>query len=92
MEWKWPGKCIPLVKYREPDSFSVRFSHLIEEVHYTVVLPDGEDAFYDPVGFDLSNKKYAISSAKNSQGNTEISFVGLNVPELHRIGMRLDLK
>jgi hypothetical protein len=92
MEWKWPGKCVPLMKHREPDSFYIKFTDMIGEVHYTVILPEGEDAFYDPIGFDTNDPKYSITSNKNSQGNIEISFFGQNVPELHKVGMRLDLK
>jgi hypothetical protein len=92
LDWVWPGKCIPLMRYREPDVFKVHFTQLIEYVRYSVVLPGGEDAFFDPVGFDATNKDYTITSAKNSQGNAEVVFSGRNVPPDQRVGMRLDLK
>ena len=48
MEWRWPGKCIPLAKERRPDEFAFRFNNPVERASYVVVLPAGEDAYFDP--------------------------------------------
>lgn len=92
LEVYWPGKCAVLVKHREPDIFRIHFSKIIEFARYAVVLPEGEDAFYDPIGFTHGENGYRISSGLNSSDQVEVSFVAHNVPANRPIGMRLDLK
>ncbi|MEV4319249.1 hypothetical protein [Actinocrispum sp. NPDC049592] len=92
MEWNWPGKCVPLMRDNRPDSFCICFVDTIEHVRYTIVLPEGKDVYYDPIGFDAQDRSYSLTSATNQHGNTEIVFAGRDIPAEHKVGMRLNLK
>ncbi len=92
MEWNWPGKCAPLMRHNQSDSFCICFVDTIEHVRYTVVLLDGQDAYYDPIGFDAQDRSYSLTSTTNQHGNTEIVFTGRDIPAERKVGMRLDLK
>lgn len=92
MEWFWPGKCIPLVRKREPDEFAFRFSNPIEVASYTVILPHRFDAYYDPIGFDHTNSGFTVETGRSQEGRNQFTLVAHNLPLQRRIGMRLELK
>ncbi|RSM64806.1 hypothetical protein DMH04_50730 [Kibdelosporangium aridum] len=92
MEVYWPAKSALLLKHREPDLFRIHFSKVIELARYVVVLPTGEDAYYDPVGFRNGENGCEIYASRNSSNLVEVSFVARNVEPDRLIGMRLDLK
>lgn len=92
IEMEWPGKCIPLVRYREPDEFRMHFRSRVEHAHYVVVLPLGVEAYYQPIGFVSGQRGYSITSALNTAGHQEIAFTAYDVPARSLVGMRLDLK
>lgn len=92
LELEWPGKCVPLVRYREPEEFRVHFRNRVEFAHYVVVLPDGMEAYCQPIGFVPGENRNAISSKRNRAGQQEISFTAYDIPAREVVGMRLDLK
>lgn len=92
LELEWPGKCVPLVRYREPEEFRVHFRNRVEFAHYVVVLPDGMEAYCQPIGFVPGENRNVISSGRNRAGQQEISFTAYDIPAREVVGMRLDLK
>lgn len=89
----WPGKCAPLMR-RNPDEFTFKFSPAmtIAEAVFIVVLPEGEDAYYEPVGFQEPCKEYSIARNENGGERVEITLNIKDLPPDRRIGMRLELK
>jgi hypothetical protein len=89
---RWPARSKRLVGDRLPDDFCVRVKPPLDLLEYTVVLPVGEEAFYDPIGFSSDDPHFLLVSRSNSSGCQEISFTGRDVPVAGRIGLRVDLK
>ncbi|HYQ63233.1 hypothetical protein [Actinophytocola sp.] len=89
----WPGKCLPLIR-RSPDEFTFRFSPAmtIAEAFFVVILPKGEDAYYEPVGFHEPCKDYSVARSSNGDDRVEIALRIKDLPPDCRIGMRLELK
>lgn len=92
IEMYWPAKSARLMGDRLPDDFCVRVKPPLNLLEYTVVLPAGEEAFYDPIGFRSDDSHFLLVSRCNSSGCQEISLVGRDVPIDGRLGMRVDLK
>jgi hypothetical protein len=92
IEMRWPARSKKLVVDRLPDDFCVRVQPPLDLLEYTVVLPPGEDAFYDPIGFRSDDPDFLLASRSNSSGCQEISLTGRDVPVAGRIGLRVDLK
>jgi hypothetical protein len=46
----WPAKCLPLMREREVETFSIATTRFLEiqQVEYRIVLPAGFDAVYEP--------------------------------------------
>lgn len=88
----WPEKSALLVKHRLPDIFQIHFSKVIEFGRYVVVLPPGEDAYFNPVGFVNGENGCGIYKWLNSSNLMEVSFTVRNVAPDHRVGMRIDLQ
>ncbi|MEV6610485.1 hypothetical protein [Kutzneria sp. NPDC051319] len=92
IEMRWPARSKRLVRDRLPDDFCVRIRSPLNLLEYTVALPAGEEAFYDPIGFGMDDSHFVLVSRSNSSGCQEISLVGRDVPIDGRLGMRVDLK
>jgi len=92
VELEWPGKCIPLIRYREPEEFRVHFRNRVEMAHYVVVLPEGVESYCQPIGFVPGENRNVIKSSRNRSGQQEISFTAYDLPAREVVGMRLDLK
>jgi hypothetical protein len=94
MEREWPGKCVPLMKERGPDTFVFNFSRAlhIEHATYVVVLPKGADAYYEPIGFHQPNGNFSVTPGRNRDGRSEFKLTVKDIPPDTRIGMRLQLK
>jgi hypothetical protein len=91
-ELRWPVRCRPLVRDRRPDEFCVTTGPAMDLLEYTVVLPRGREAFYDPVGFGIGEKGLTLVSRTTPEGRTEIFLRAKGLTEGRRIGMWLDLK
>jgi hypothetical protein len=92
IEMRWPARSKRLVGDRLPDDFCVRVKSPLDLLEYMVVLPAGEEACYDPIGFRSDDPHFVLASRSNSSGCQEISLTGRDVPVEGRIGMRVDLK
>lgn len=92
VELEWPGKCVPLVRYREPEEFRFHFRNRVEFAHYVVILPAGMEAYCQPIGFVPGQNRNSIKSSRNSAGQQELSFMAYDIPAREVVGMRLDLK
>jgi hypothetical protein len=92
MTLTWPGMCEPLVRKRLPDDYVLHFARAAEFVRYVVVLPEGEDAQVERIGFEEEDEGYRVRAGLNSAGRAEVSLVARDVPAKHRFGFRLDLR
>jgi hypothetical protein len=92
IEMSWPARSKRLVGDRLPDDFCVRVEPPLDRLEYTVVLPAGEEACFDPIGFRPDDPHFALVSRPNGSGCQEISLIGRDVPVAGRIGLRVDLK
>lgn len=90
----WPGKCVPLMRERRPDEFTFRFSPAIKivEAVFVVMLPKGEDAYYEPIGFQEFNTDCAITTSANGEDRVEVVLAVKDMPSDQTIGMRLEIK
>jgi hypothetical protein len=88
----WPGMCEPLVKWRLPDDYVLRFARGAEFARYVVVLPEGEDALVEGIGFEAGAEGYRMRTGATSTGRTEVSLIARGVPAKHQFGFRLDLR
>ncbi|MEU7526701.1 hypothetical protein AB0A74_13285 [Saccharothrix sp. NPDC042600] len=88
----WPGMCEPLVRKRQPDDFFLRFARPADAVRYVIVLPEGEDAYAEPIGFAEGDRGYDLIVKANDTGRTQVTLTATDVPGRHRFGVRLDLK
>lgn len=92
MTLTWPGMCEPLVRGRVPDDYVLRFARGAEFARYVVVLPEGEDALVEPIGFEAGDEGYRMRTGVNPAGRTEVSLIARDVPAKHRFGFRVDLR
>jgi hypothetical protein len=92
VEFLWPGMCAPLMRDREPDTFTVQFATPVAYARYQVTLPRGYDAYVEPVGFEEGQNGYAAGPAKNDGGRRVFLFEGVDLSEHEKLGMRLQLK
>ncbi len=88
----WPGMCEPLVRDRLPDDYTLRFARAVALVRYVIVLPEGENASVERIGFDREEKGYQVKAAPNAAGRTEVSLIAHDVPAKRRFGLRLGLE
>jgi hypothetical protein len=92
VEVVWPAMCSPLMRDREPDTFTVRFQTPVVYARYKVLLPRGYDAYAEPVGFEENENGFAAGPAKDEDGRPVFLFEGVDLPEHQKLGMRLQLK
>jgi hypothetical protein len=92
MEFFWPQRARPLIVDRVPDDYTVMLTYPVPRLHYSITLPPGVRAFYDPIGFDLSEQAFTLGSTTDGQDQMEIQLVSQNMPFRDRIGMRLDVR
>jgi len=88
----WPARSRILVKDRRPDDFCVQVKRPLDLLEYTVVLPAGEEAFYDPIGFRPDDQRFLLVSRSDGAGRQEICLTGKGIADTGRTGIRLDLK
>jgi hypothetical protein len=92
IESRWPARSTMLVKDRLPEDFCVQVKSPLDRLEYTVVLPVGEEAFYDPIGFRPDDQRFLLVSCSDGTGRQEISLTGKGIADTGRTGFRLDLK
>lgn len=88
----WPARSRLLVKDRLPEDFCVQVKRPLDLLEYTVVLPVGEEAFVDPIGFRPDDQRFLLVSGSDGSGRQEICLTGKGIGDTGRTGIRLDLK
>jgi hypothetical protein len=89
---EWPARCRPLARDGRPEEFCVTAGPAMELLEYTVVLPPGREAFYDPIGFTVAEKGLMLVSRAASDGRAEIYLKAKRLGNGRRVGMRVELK
>ncbi|MFC0548216.1 hypothetical protein [Kutzneria chonburiensis] len=92
MEFFWPQRARPLIVDRVPDNYTVMLTYPVPRLRYSITLPPGVRAFYDPIGFDLTEQAFTLGSSTDGMDQMEIQLVSQNMPFRDRIGMRLDVR
>lgn len=92
VENTWPGRCVPLMRDRSPDRFSFKFRQPAAHARYKVVLPAGQDAYVEPVGFRNNEENFQLSVDKDDDGRFVCTFEAFNPPTEQRIGFTLEVK
>jgi len=92
IESLWPARSKMLVKDRLPEDFCVQVKRPLDLLEYTVVLPAGEEAFVDPIGFRPDDRRFLLVSGSDGAGRQEVRLVGRGIADTGRTGLRLDLK
>jgi hypothetical protein len=87
----WPLKCAPLMRRHAAEDFARTFYAPLESLRYTVVLPKGQQACFDSIGFDDEILVRDIQPSVDENGSLQITLTATDVPAEHRIGMRVDL-
>lgn len=90
----WPAKCLPLMRDREVEEFSIRTTHLLEIqlIEYSIVLPSGFDAAYELVGSAEPNVQLSAETEYDKEGRRVFSWHTGKVPAWTQVGIRLELK
>jgi hypothetical protein len=94
IEWHWPGKCVPLVKRREPEEFVFKFNKLmpVEYAEYKITLPVGHEAYCEPIGFEEPNDSFEVLISDNPNESKTYTFMGIGLTPGREVGMRLEVK
>lgn len=94
VERVWPGKCVPLMKRRDPDSFTFGFNKLmpVQSIEYHLVLPAGFEAFQEPIGFVQPDQSMSLEVETDAERRKVYTFRAQEVPEDRRVGMRLEIR
>lgn len=89
----WPAKCLPLMRSGLKDDFDIRTTKLlqIKRIEYTVILPPGFDAVYEPIGFTEPNNQMTVDAVIDGEGRKVITFRAASLPDRKTVGMRLEL-
>jgi hypothetical protein len=92
LDWDWPSKCIPLIR-GEPDEFVFLLTQqALIFGRKKVILPEGCDAYYEPVGFTEDQAGFLIDRTVDDQGRVQFLFECHQLDAHHRAGIRLELK
>lgn len=89
---EWPARCRPLARDGRPEEFCVTAGPAMEVLEYTVVLPPGREACYDPIGFTVAEKGLLLVSRATPDGRTEVYLKAKRLADGRRVGMRVELK
>ena len=88
----WPGKAAPLMRFGEPDEFTMRMVNPLVYAGYRVVLPAGLRARYDPIGLHGGVDRFTLTTSTAGGGRPVVHLQAHDIPADRRFGMRLDLK
>jgi len=90
----WPAKCLPMMRNEQGEDFSFRTTGLLEIQHvdYSVVLPLGLDAVYEPIGATDPQVQLSIETRHDQEGRRVFVWHADKVPTFKAVGIRLELK
>jgi hypothetical protein len=88
----WPGKCVPLMRLRQPDWFTYDYTRPTDYLSYVVILPPGVDVYCEAIGFTQGAPGFSLEAMVNTEGCTQVTLIATNVPVDRRIGMLLEIK
>jgi hypothetical protein len=78
--------------HKIPDSFVFEFRKPVAYATQKVILPAGQDAHYEPVGFAEGQPGISVNRSINDRGEVQFVFEAHQLAANHRAGMRLELK
>ncbi|GGM96669.1 hypothetical protein GCM10011609_38040 [Lentzea pudingi] len=87
----WPRRCAPLLD-GAPDEFGLMFREPTRRATYRVLLPEGAEAYVEPVGRTESFKRIQLGRNVDDRGRETIIVRLSDPPIRHRAGVRLQLK
>lgn len=90
VEFEWPGKAAPLMRFGEPDDFVVLMGRPLAHFGYRVELPAGTAVRYDPVGLKRGVDDFTLNRVEGKSHVVEL--VARDIAADHRVGLRLDLR
>jgi hypothetical protein len=90
----WPAKCQPMMRDRHAEDFTLRISSLlkIQQVEYSVTLPPGFDAVYEPIGAGEPNVHLVTETDLDHEGRRVFTWRTASLPTSTKVGIRLELK
>jgi hypothetical protein len=91
MDWTWPGKCIPLMVHKEPDSFVFDFTQPVVHAIQKIILPAGYDAYHEPIGFREKEPGFSVEKSIGDQRQVQFVFEAHQLDANHKVGVRLEL-
>ena len=90
LEFEWPGKAAPLMRFGEPDEFVMTMGRPLAYFSYEVELPADVKVRYDAVGLKRGIDCFELSRPAGEP--PVVRLVARDIEADRRIGMRLDLK
>jgi hypothetical protein len=89
----WPAKCQPLMRDGKPEEFILRTTSLlgIQHAEYSVVLPLGFDAVYEPIGAGEPDVQLTTDAEYDQEGRRVFVWRADKVPSMTGVGVRLEL-
>ncbi|MFD0202178.1 MULTISPECIES: hypothetical protein [Saccharothrix] len=92
VECDWPGMCVPLMRDRSPDDFTMRFRTPVVRARQRVALPPGFDAYFEPLGFDAGDDGFEVVRVVDESGRPVFGVESTAIPLQKSFGMRIELK
>jgi hypothetical protein len=91
---EWPAKCLPLMREREVETFSIATTRFLEiqQIEYRIVLPVGFDATYEPYGETDPGVHLTTEAESDPEGRRVFVWRSGTVPARTAVGIRLELK
>lgn len=92
VEFTWPGKAAPLMRFKQPDEFVMTMGRPLAYLSYRVELPAGAQVRCDTVGLKRETDQFTLSPTTTTDKRPVIHLVAHDIATDRRVGMRLDLK
>jgi hypothetical protein len=92
VEFAWPGKAAPLMRFGRPDDFMLQMGRPLAYLSYRVELPSGAQVKCDAVGLKREADRFTLSSTTTTDKHPVIHLIAHDIAADRRVGMRLDLK
>jgi hypothetical protein len=89
----WPGKCLPLMRGREAEDFTLRTTnHLqVQSIEYRVVLPRGFDAIHELIGSTEPDVTISAETEYDEENRKVLVWRSGRLPTATTVGMRIEL-
>jgi hypothetical protein len=93
LERTWPGKCQPMMRNKQAESFVLRTTNGLEirRAEYKVILPENISAKYELVGADEPDVQLTVDEEKESDGRRVYKWCVDKCPAHTAVGIRVQL-